>query len=254
MQRAFYCCFPLLFLLMANAGQAAVRAPSSAVLPPLTLAEFSELSPDELTEYVGRKLTLKERLGLRLLRRKIRKDPSFGQQNWRTNEASLPAETDCDHLFLLDGTKLPVRLEYVGRETVTYYRCEDREGEMFTLPTSETLLIRDFRNVNLYLTRDREQRRFLRKVVLQNEPHERSDRLAILALVTSVGSFILLVAFWPLGVLGALGAMFLSGRSKMRYKHLAESYDGKDMASLAQIISIVGLLIGLMLYAFTYQM
>lgn len=220
-----------LALLLLSVAAIAVNVPQSRpesgkMMPPnLSMRQFSESSNAELESLLGKKLSWKDRIVLKILKKKLRRaiqeNPAFGEVPMG-NHLLAP----CSKIKLHTGEIIEADILEITATRVVYRRCgrpntpeiDISKGDVASIENSDGKIVFQDRGNEDYAYRD----------TGYSEPE--TEKLASWALICSiVGLF-----FFPLLIAGTImGAISLG-----RIRRNPGKYKGKGMAQAAVIIGV----------------
>ncbi|MDZ4680403.1 MAG: DUF4190 domain-containing protein [Saprospiraceae bacterium] len=232
---------PLVLLLLSVAAMA-VNAPQTASesgkQPPknLSMRQFSESSNAELEGLLGKKLSWKDRIVLKILKKKLRKaiqeNPAFGEVPMG-NHLLAP----CSKITLHTGEIIEADVLQITATRVVYRRCGRPNTPEIDISKGDVVRIEGPDGELVFQDDGQDDPQY------QNMGYERpeTEEMAVWAFVCSL----LGVVFFPLFIVGAvLGAISLG-----RIRRNPGKYKGKGLALAALIIGIAMVVLLIMVIA-----
>ncbi|MFM9946500.1 MAG: DUF4190 domain-containing protein [Saprospiraceae bacterium] len=190
------------------------------------MRQFSESSNAELEALLGKKLSWKDRIVLKILKKKLRKaiqeNPAFGEVPMG-NHLLAP----CSKIKLHTGEVIEADILEISANRVVYRRCGRPNSPEIDISKGDVARIENSDGKIVF--QDNGQADYLQDEVRYEEPQ--TEKMAAWALTCSL----LGLLFFPLFIVGAiLGAISLG-----RFRRNPGRYKGKGMAVAALIIGCV---------------
>lgn len=181
------------------------------VTKPQNLADeytaIARLSNKEIERLTGKKLTLKEKIGLFLLRKSEKK-----AREGRLNPV-LNVNAECFTMYLKNGEVLEVNLIQINTNEIKYRRCNKPEDPEIIVDKADVFSIKDSKGESIYSSKDDKWTR------RGSAANGRTDGLALAAGVTGIGAVTLGLFFFPLGLAAGLAAGIMGIVSMRRFRN-----------------------------------
>lgn len=184
-------------------------------------------SKKDIEQELGRKLTLKEVIGLGILQKTLKK----AAKKKRKGKFSAPDE--CGEISLKSGEQLQVHIKQLTATDITYTLCDDASQKTITTALSNINTIRSAEGFLVYEHQVYSQDDTIYDV---GSRRKKTDTFAILSFIFSLTIYLVPVAF----VFGLV--------SLKRIKKYPDLYKGKTFALIGTILSGVLLLLYLILF------
>jgi len=236
--------FALPFLLVLLPGAAfAVNAPqmimpeSGKQMPPnLSIRQFSESSNAELETLLGKKLSWKDRIVLKILKKKLRKaireNPAFGAVPMGSHLLA-----PCSKIKMHTGEIIEAEVIEITATRVVYRRCGRPNSPEIDISKREVASIEGPNGKIVFQDNGQDDPRYREGDYERRE----TEKMAVWAFVCSMSG----ILFFPLFIVGAiLGAISLG-----RIRRNPGRYKGKGLALAALIIGIVMVALVIMVIA-----
>jgi hypothetical protein len=202
----------------------------------ITLENILDLSDKDLSNIIGHKLTIKERIGFRIMKRKMRKfslTPLVIESQVDTFQ--IGSLKGCSKIVLKNGDIIEADIIQITPTEVKYKRCGKPNDPEIIVSKKDVLSIKAedgdviFRNTGN--SRGNNSTTY-------GEP--KLDGLAIASLATGVGGLVIgLLLSGVIGILAGIVGIVLGGISILRMKRDPDKYRGKGMAWAGMICGIV---------------
>jgi len=239
----FLAVFSFLFFISSNiaANDFSVTVPKETNNV-FSLDDVFNLSNKEMSEAIGHKLTLRERIGLGIMKHKLKKALRSSSKDAQIELDQFSLPKGCSKIVLKNGNIIEADIIQITPIEVKYKRCGKANDPEIIVSKRDVLSI---------TTEDGE-------VIFRNtgngsgsnygEP--KLDGLAIASLATGVGGLVigLLLGGGIIGILAGIVGIVLGGISILRMRRDPDKYRGKGMAWAGMIcgIVIVGLFVVLL--------
>jgi hypothetical protein len=168
--------------------------------PYLTIALMSN---KEIESLMGKKLTLKEKLGLYFLRKEIRKN------NKRNLRKVVSLDDECFTMYLKSGDILEVKLIQITPNEIKYQRCNKPGDPEIVIAKSDVFSIKDKSGDLIYSSKNESWKK---GYGARTGP---TDNLALVSGILGIASLTIGLLVWPLGLAAGLVA-FILGLSALR--------------------------------------
>lgn len=160
---------------------------------------LSGLSNREIEKLTGRKLTLREKLGLNMLRRQ--------------SKANITTPSDkCFTMYLKNGDVIEVKLIQIGTNEIKYQRCNKPDDPEIVIAKEDVFSIKDSNGDAIFSSKDETWRKDY--AAADGE----TDRLALAAGITGIVAVTFGILFWPIGLAAGLAAAIMGIVSLSRFK------------------------------------
>ena len=212
--------FVLVFILSSFSAQALLTTTSPTLSSPLTKANIESV--------LGRKLKAKEKIGLWILRRKLKKAQRRNKEGFQ--HIQLPSDTTkCSTIFFKSGAKTQAKIIEITAEAVQFVRCGKTDTLLLSKSDIEEITLFDgikiFQNKNYHYT--------------YKSNKKKNNNLAIIAILLGFSAVILLAFNAYLAVALAFVAIILgiSGMTASYIKYKEIPAFGAFIGMLALIIN-----------------
>lgn len=174
----------------------------------------------KIEQQLGRKLNIKEKIGLAILKKSLKKSA-------KKQILSTSSSTACDEITFVSGKTLKVEIKKMTTHEVTYITCGNKQQKT-TVPLDEIIQIRSATGILIYESKVED---ITYATHTTSQTQAKTDTFAILSFVFTL-TFILI----PLGFIFGLVSL-------RRIKKYPERYKGKAFALIGTILSGVVLAI-----------
>lgn len=153
----------------------------------------------EIEILAGRKLTIREKLGLNMLRRQ--------------NKANVAGTGDkCFTMYLKNGDVLEVNLIQISTNEIKYKRCNKPDDPEIVISKEDVFSIKDGSGEAIYSSKNETWKKDYAAV------DGGTDRLALAAGITGIFAVTFGILFWPAGLAAGLAAGIMGIVSLSRFK------------------------------------
>ena len=167
--------------------------------------ELAVMRNKEIEVLTGRKLTIKEKAGLYMLRRQIRKNESGITQN--------PAWDDkCFTMYLKNGDIIEVKLNQISTTEIKYRRCNKPDDPEIVIAKADVFSIKDSNGEAIYTSKDDSWKKGYASV------DGETDKLALASGIIGLAAVTFGLLFWPVGLAAGIAAGVMGIVSLSRYK------------------------------------
>jgi hypothetical protein len=194
---------------------------------------LAQMSNKEIENLTGKKLTLKEKLGLFLLRKQTKKE-SYGKIKLPDNWVD-----DCFTMYLKNGDVLEVKIIQIGTTEIKYQRCNKPGDPEILIAKSDVFNIKDSGGDVIFSSRDESWKRS------QGSRSGGTESLALAAGITGIGSLTLGLLVWPIGLAAGIAAGIM-GIVSMRRLNRNRNIRGEGWAITGITAGGLWLFIGLL--------
>jgi hypothetical protein len=160
----------------------------------------------EIEVLAGRKLTIREKAGLYLLRRQIRKKGAGITQN------RAAWEDKCFTMYLKNGDIIEVKLIQISTTEIKYQRCKKPDDPEIVIAKADVFSIKDSNGEAIYSTKDDSWKKGYASA------EGETDRLALASGITGLAAVTFGLLFWPLGLAAGIAAGVMGIVSLSRFK------------------------------------
>lgn len=170
---------------------------------------LTTMSNKDIEKLTGKRLTLKEKAGLFMLRRKALKNGRSKEQNM------ADWEDKCFTMYLKNGDIIEVKLIQISTSEIKYQRCNKPDDPEIVIAKADVFSIKDSNGEAIYSSKDDSWKKGYASA------DGETDRLALASGITGLAAVTFGLLFWPLGMAagiaaGVMGIVSLSRLKKNR--------------------------------------
>lgn len=165
--------------------------------------KLTSMSNKEIESLIGKKLTIKEKLGLYLFRKEIKKS------NKRNAKWVASFNDECFTIYLKNGDVLEVKLIQITPNEIKYQRCNKPGDPEIVIAKSDVFSIKDKSGDLIYSSKNESWKK---GYGTRTGP---TDNLAMVSGILGIASLTVGLLVWPLGLAAGLVA-FILGLSALR--------------------------------------
>lgn len=223
----------LLLALIVSTG-----ATASVPTTPQQAPQLVNATPQQLEQLTGQSLSWKERLGLKVLQRQMRKNLK------KQGRSTLGPVAGCSKIILRNGDLVEATIIQITTTEVKYKRCGKPGDPEFIQALKNVLSIKDENGETIFDGTKYKPTGGTSGPMADGDA--RNDPMAVASLITGVSGLVLgLLLSGLLGILAGAVGIVLGAISIGRIRRNPEKYKGKNMAWAGLITGtvIVGLFI-----------
>lgn len=167
---------------------------------------LTTMSNKDIEKLTGKKLTIKEKAGLFILRRKAIKNGRLHAKNM------ADWEDKCFSMYLKNGDVIEVKLIQISTSEIKYKRCNKPDDPEIIIAKTDVFTIKDSNGEAIYSSKDESWKN-------GNAAADGvTDKLALASGITGIVAVTLGLLFWPVGLPAAIAAGIMGIISLNRFK------------------------------------
>lgn len=168
--------------------------------------QLALMSNKDIEALTGKKLTLKEKVGLYFFRRKVEiRNSSYFANNTYSNE-------NCFTMYLKNGEVIEVKLIQITTNEIKYQRCNKPDDPEIVIAKKDVFSVKDDKGEAIYSSKDENWNKGY------YVSDGRTDRLALASGITGIAALTVGLFFWPVGLAAALAAGIMGIKFMGRYR------------------------------------
>ncbi len=167
---------------------------------------LNTMSNKDIEKLTGKKLTIKEKAGLFILRRKAIKNGRLHAQNM------ADWEDKCFSMYLKNGDVIEVKLIQISTSEIKYKRCNKPDDPEIIIAKTDVFTIKDSNGEAIYSSKDESWKNG--NVAADGV----TDKLALASGITGIAAVTLGLLIWPVGLAAAIAAGVMGIIALNRFK------------------------------------